>query len=181
MASDSSENTVSSLIRRVQDPKDPAAWAEFWKFYEPLLARYVRRLKVKAQDVDDLVQNMFPKLQKELPKFRLDRGRGQFRGWLRRVCDNVVRDSFRSDQRRQKHEQDVAEYLAAVQRAVADTSEGDAERDRLWVKSVSVLVMEGRVREEFRKRQTTLACFEQTILRAAFLPRKSPPSLASPT
>jgi RNA polymerase sigma-70 factor (ECF subfamily) len=163
MPADPSETTRSSLIRRVQNPDDKTAWSEFWTFYEPLLARYIRRLKVKPDDAGDLLQDMYPKLLEELPKFKLDRGRGQFRGWLRRVSDNAVRDFFRARDRRQRRNEELAEYLAAVQKALEETPEGEAERERAWVKSVSVLVMQ-RVREEFRRRETTLACFEKTIL-----------------
>src|SRR5579862_8833059 len=105
-----SETTRVSLIRRVQNPDDRAAWSDFWGRYEPLLRRYVKRLGVKGQDADDIVQDLFPKLQRLLPDFRLDHDRGQFRGWLRRVTDNSVRDGFRAMQRQRKRELEAADY-----------------------------------------------------------------------
>jgi RNA polymerase sigma factor (sigma-70 family) len=159
-----SETTRVSLIRRVQNPDDRPAWGEFWARYEPLLRRYVRRLGVKGQDADDIIQDLFPKLQRLLPGFQLDHDRGQFRGWLRRVTDNNVRDSFRAMQRQRKRELEAADYLAAVQQSLADTPDGEAERNRKWARNMSDVILK-QVRQEFAHRASTLACFEETILK----------------
>ena len=159
-----SEATRTSLIRRVQNPDDRPAWGEFWERYEPLLRRYVRRLGVRGQDLDDIVQDLFPKLQRLLPGFKLDHDRGQFRGWLRRVTDNSVRDFFRAMQRQRRRELDAADYLAAVHESMLETPEGEAERDRKWARNMSEIILK-QIRREFAHRETTLACFEQSILK----------------
>ena len=43
--SDKSEfHTSLSLINRVRDRTDVESWREFYQFYQPLLARYMRNL-----------------------------------------------------------------------------------------------------------------------------------------
>lgn len=156
-----SEETLSAIVRGARDPADQKGWTAFWNFYEPLLRRYVRRLKVKPQDADDVVQNLYFKLRELMPRFEYNRDKGPFRGWLRRVTDSSVHDHFRSLGRQRQRDQTFADYYEAVQKTLDDA--GDTDRERLWVENVSAMVMD-RVRKQLAGRET-LACFEETILK----------------
>src|SRR5262245_37796189 len=49
----SMEDTRLSLLERVRNPEDAAAWGEFVALYEPLLVAYLRKKGVPEHDADD--------------------------------------------------------------------------------------------------------------------------------
>ena len=95
--------TRTSLIRRVGSTQDAASWAEFVKLYEPLLFSFVRSRGLPATEVPDVVQEIFIKLLKALPKFTLDHQRGRFRTWLYQVTMTAVIDHVRGKTARDGH------------------------------------------------------------------------------
>jgi RNA polymerase sigma-70 factor (ECF subfamily) len=86
--------TPVSLLERLRQPEGHAAWERFVRLYTPLLGRWARRLGLQGADADDLVQDVFAVLVRELPRFRYD-PRKRFRGWLWTVTVNKVRQRKR--------------------------------------------------------------------------------------
>ena len=87
--------TPVSLLERMNRPEEKAAaWTRFVELYTPLLFTWASRLGVPAQDIADLIQDVFVTLLRRLPDFRYDE-RGSFRGWLRTVLLNQFRDRLR--------------------------------------------------------------------------------------
>jgi RNA polymerase sigma-70 factor (ECF subfamily) len=87
--------TPVSLLERMNRPDEKAeAWTRFVELYTPLLFAWASRQGVPAQDIDDLVQDVFVTLLRRLPGFRYDE-RGNFPGWLRTVLLNQYRDRMR--------------------------------------------------------------------------------------
>lgn len=81
-------NTTSpTLLERLRQPEERAAWDRFVRLYTPLLCGCARRLGMQDSDVHDLVQDVFATLVQKLPEFRYDRDRS-FRGWLQAVVRN---------------------------------------------------------------------------------------------
>jgi RNA polymerase sigma-70 factor, ECF subfamily len=74
---------------------DEAAWQRLVRLYAPLLFLWARRAGEIDHDAADLVQEVFVALLRALPAFRLDPERGTFRGWLRTVLLNKLRDRKR--------------------------------------------------------------------------------------
>jgi hypothetical protein len=62
--------TSASLLDRLRQTADPAAWERFVRLYTPLLCHWARRLGLASQDVEDLVQDVFAVLLRKLPEFR---------------------------------------------------------------------------------------------------------------
>src|SRR5262249_6922721 len=60
-------STRPSWIARVWDRADAASWRAFDRFYQPLLMRYLHRLKVEEHMTNDLAQEIFIRLLKTLP------------------------------------------------------------------------------------------------------------------
>lgn len=156
--------TRETLIRRVRDLGDSGSWAEFWGLYEPVIGAYLRRLRVREHDAADLTQDVYLKLRRELPRFTLESQRGNFRGWLRRVTDNMVRDHFRAARRDEDRIEDAAEYKRAVEVSFDDSSERDAVRAREWRQNVMTVILE-KARAEFTDRPKLWKCFDMTLLR----------------
>jgi RNA polymerase sigma-70 factor (ECF subfamily) len=86
--------TPASLLERLRDPADAAAWGRFVELYTPLLFFWARRAGLQDADAADLVQDVLTALFRKLPGFTYDRGRS-FRGWLRTVVLNKWRERGR--------------------------------------------------------------------------------------
>jgi RNA polymerase sigma-70 factor (ECF subfamily) len=83
--------TPVSLLKRLRQPGQAAAWAEFVELYTPVLFAWARRLGMRAEDAADLVQEVFTALVRRLPEFEYDRDKS-FRKWLHTVMLNKWRD-----------------------------------------------------------------------------------------
>src|SRR5437016_5852498 len=92
--------TSSSLLMRLRDRTDDAAWERLNNLYVPLLHQSLRRYAIQPQDVADLVQEVLETLVRELPDFQYDRQKGSFRGWLRSILANRLRDFWRAQRLR---------------------------------------------------------------------------------
>lgn len=83
-------STRVSLLSRVRDTTDVAAWREFEQLYRELLLRFCRRRGLQAVDADDVVQSVFLGMTTSLPKFVYDANRGRFRDYLFRCTRNAI-------------------------------------------------------------------------------------------
>lgn len=84
-------STPATLLERVRQPADAAAWKQFVQLYTPLLFHWARRLGLQSADAADLVQEVFLGLCNALPHFRYDRRRS-FRAWLFTLTRNKWQD-----------------------------------------------------------------------------------------
>src|SRR5262245_38220683 len=91
--------TSVSLLERLREPFDPAAWSRFVALYTPLIYAWACRARLQEQDAQDLVQDVFITLLRVLPKFTYDPEQS-FRRWLRTVTMNAWRNTYnRADNR----------------------------------------------------------------------------------
>jgi RNA polymerase sigma-70 factor (ECF subfamily) len=87
-------STSLSLLERVRVRNDDA-WQHLVHLYAPLVAYWCAHSGVRAQDTDDLVQEVFQAVHKNLDGFRRDRAGDTFRGWLRGITRFKVHDYAR--------------------------------------------------------------------------------------
>ncbi len=85
-------STSVTLLERVRQRDDQAAWERFVALYTPLLYRWSQRAGLNDHDATDLVQDVLVLLMKELPNFEYDAARRNFRGWLKTVTINKCRE-----------------------------------------------------------------------------------------
>jgi RNA polymerase sigma-70 factor (ECF subfamily) len=88
------EPTSASLLERLRQPDEPAAWGRFVSLYTPLIYSWGRQVGLQESDAADLVQDVLLALLQALPSFTYDRHRS-FRGWLRTIALNKWRDARR--------------------------------------------------------------------------------------
>jgi RNA polymerase sigma-70 factor (ECF subfamily) len=82
MSSTSATGTSPSLLRRVRNCADQAAWAEFVRRYGPLLYGWCCRWRLQESDAEDITQTVLVKLFCKMQTFSYDPTRS-FRGYLK--------------------------------------------------------------------------------------------------
>lgn len=92
----SSPETSESLLIRVRDPDDRAAWDQFDAIYRPMVYRIGRRAGWQDSDANDLAQRVMMSVAKSIPNWEKDPRKGGFRGWLNRVARNALISTLRS-------------------------------------------------------------------------------------
>src|SRR3981081_1837662 len=90
----SSSGTSRSLLVRVQGD-EPAAWERLVRLYAPLVLHLGRGSGLQDPDIADIFQEVFQAVVVHVGSFRKDREGDTFRGWLRRITQNKLRDHFR--------------------------------------------------------------------------------------
>jgi RNA polymerase sigma-70 factor (ECF subfamily) len=93
--------TPATLLERLHGAHDERAWSWFVELYTPLLFCWARRCGETEADAADLVQEVFVTLLQTLPTFEYNRA-GSFRGWLRVLLINKLRDRVRRKVRLEK-------------------------------------------------------------------------------
>src|SRR5262249_21150791 len=93
------DDTRPSLLIRVRDPQDAAAWQQFAALYEPLIYQFARKRGLQDADAADLTQIVLQAVSESIRRLDYDPQRGSFRGWLFVVVRNQLQ-KFRAQQRR---------------------------------------------------------------------------------
>jgi RNA polymerase sigma-70 factor (ECF subfamily) len=89
-----SGSTSSGLIRRAKQ-RDPEAWDRLVDLYGPLVFYWSRRGGLAPPDAADVVQDVFTAVCGALDGFEHGREGNTFRGWLRVIAQNKIRDHYR--------------------------------------------------------------------------------------
>jgi RNA polymerase sigma-70 factor (ECF subfamily) len=134
-------DTPLSLLVRLQRRDNGDAWREFTVLFEPLIRKWVERLILKPDSVDDVAQEVLKALVEGLPGFQHNRRKGAFRAWLRSIMTHRVRRYWRD-----RHP-NVKQLSQAT-----DLEDPRSELSRLWDKEHDDHVVRSlleRVRPEF--------------------------------
>jgi RNA polymerase sigma factor (sigma-70 family) len=94
--------TSATLLERLRDRADAAAWQRLVDLYSPLLSGWLRRHALQDADVDDLVQEVLMAVAREASQFQHSGRPGAFRHWLRTILANRLREFWRSRRLRPK-------------------------------------------------------------------------------
>lgn len=82
--------THASLIARLGDRGDAAAWSAFVERYGALIRAFARRRGLQPADCDDVLQEVLLSMSKAAGRFVYDPERGRFRGYLKVIVVHAV-------------------------------------------------------------------------------------------
>src|SRR5437762_6687766 len=94
-----SPTTHPSLLVRLRDSRDAAAWAQFVELYAPPVYAFARKHGLQDADAADLTQDVLRSVSGAFRRRGYDAERGSFRGWLYAVVRNKLRDAFAARRR----------------------------------------------------------------------------------
>lgn len=96
---ESSPQTRPSLLVRIRDAGDRAAWLQFVDLYAPLVYRFARKRGLQDADAADLTQDVLQAVAGASRRLEYDPARGTFRGWLFTVARNRLHNFLLRQQR----------------------------------------------------------------------------------
>lgn len=100
MTGDESESrTRPSLLFRIRNDRDEAAWSLFLDTYAPVVYRYCRRRGLQDSDAADVTQEVMTQIARSVSGFDYQPERGRFRDWLGVIVRNKLTDHLRSARR----------------------------------------------------------------------------------
>jgi RNA polymerase sigma-70 factor (ECF subfamily) len=102
----SGDVTHPSLLLRVRNADDAAAWETFVRIYGPLIYSYCCRKNLQENDAADVAQEVLTRVSKAIRTFEYDPNKGRFRDWLGRITHNEI---VRLLQAKGKNPQDIGE------------------------------------------------------------------------
>ncbi|MGB2985065.1 MAG: sigma-70 family RNA polymerase sigma factor [Phycisphaerae bacterium] len=148
--------TRISLLSRVRNAADQAAWVEFEARYRELILRYALARGLQHADAEDVRQIVMMSLSTALRGFRYSPERGRFRHYLGRVVRNAVaRLKARPNQGAAVLDSYVGETLEAD-----DGIDSDSVWEQEWVDHHYRLALHS-LRETFDPR--SIEVFEQLV------------------
>ena len=103
------DTTRPSLLIRIKDPRDAAAWEEFHALYAPLLYRYARARGLNHDDAEDVRASCYESIVRQIRSFEYDKRKGGFKAWLRTLVNRRVVDWLRKRRDEQAGSQQLAE------------------------------------------------------------------------
>jgi RNA polymerase sigma factor (sigma-70 family) len=121
------DETSLSLIARLSQSADSESWNRLVEIYTPLMKRWLRRYDVQDADADDLVQEVFVVVSREMPTFAHSQQQGAFRSWLRQILVHRLQNFWRA-RRRRPH----ATGASSVLERLAQLQDETSPLSRLW-------------------------------------------------
>ena len=125
-------STRASLLVRLRDPRDGAAWREFVDLYGPLVYGYARKQGLQDADAADLTQDVLGAVAGAVGRLEYDPQRGAFRNWLFTVVRRKLSNWRKARKNRPEGSGDTATHhlLELCPAPDAAEAEWDAEWER---------------------------------------------------
>src|ERR1700676_5406958 len=119
--------TRASLLVRLRNPRDEAAWTEFVELYAPLIYNYARKQGLQDADAVDLSQEVVSTVATAIGRLEYDPSRGTFRNWLLKVVWRKLANWRRAQKHRPRGSGDAATHRLLEQCPASDGAEADWE------------------------------------------------------
>lgn len=93
-------DTNASLLVRLKDTGNAAAWEAFVGNYGPLVYGFGLKRGIPMDEADDFVQETMRRVARSIGRFEYDPSAGRFRSWLFQIARHVLMNRYRSAGRR---------------------------------------------------------------------------------
>ncbi len=154
------QETRPSLVLRLQNARDEAAWTEFLALYQSLILRMLTRFGLQETDARDVCQQVLAAVAKDVGHWKSDERQASFRRWLFRIARNRALKFLQRESARC-----VAEGGSDAHRRLESCADANAslteEFDREYRQQLLLLAGE-QIRDEFR--ETTWRAFWLTSI-----------------
>lgn len=100
------DTTRPSLLIRVRNHRDQVAWHEFDTIYRPMLQRFAVARGLSQAEAEEMAQQCMTAVMKYIQGFEYDPKRGRFKGWLRTMVNNRIKNLFRDRRELQAESRD---------------------------------------------------------------------------
>lgn len=87
--------TSLSLLKRLQLGEDGQDWVAFCELYHPLLMNWCKRQVGNIEDTEDVVQNVFMDIFRNIKYFKHEGKPGTLRAYLKRILRSKVSNLYR--------------------------------------------------------------------------------------
>lgn len=138
----SNNQTRLTLIQRLQDNNDEVSWQEFEELYKSYIYRVTRRMSLSQADADDVYQEVFVKIWKNISGFDHRGKTGQLRGWISNITRNTVLNIFRKRKREESKLESANHAKVDSVKTTIDVPEVDEIMEREWEDYISTLAWE---------------------------------------
>ena len=130
------QSTSITLLERVRQQDDSAAWNRFVELYTPLLLNWARQRGLQENDAVDLAQEVLIIARQRLPTFNYDPTL-RFRSWLRTIAVNKANEFYR---RRKIGNQQLTEGQIAKMVAGSDKEFWEEDyRKQLFARALQIM------------------------------------------
>jgi RNA polymerase sigma-70 factor (ECF subfamily) len=162
MTDDPNIRTSGTLLLRLRDLNDREAWTEFVNRYTPRLFGWCRKHGLQESDAADVSQEVLRKLVGAIRSFEYDPRRGSFRGWLKTVTNNAIRDFVASISRTGRGSGDS--HAGSALAAIVDPSAISELSATLDAAAELELLREAESRVQLRVQSHTWEAYRRTVL-----------------
>lgn len=139
-------DTRYSLLTRIRDQADQAAWAEFVEIYRPVILRLAKQKGVQEADAEDIAQRVLMSVAKTIEQREHDPAIAKFRTWLHGVARNAILNALI----RQKPDRGAGDSVTRAQLVQQSSPEGpDSDLIRLEYRREVFRWAARQVRDEF--------------------------------
>lgn len=135
-------DTRTTLIRRLADPNDGIAWAEFEQSYQPAVYRYLRFHGLQQSDAMDAMQEIMLALHKRAASWQPSGRAGSFRAWLIETARRIALQQIRQCQRAGLGGTEILKRLNEV---AGPATQDDANDEQRWMFYCAAAIVEAKV------------------------------------
>lgn len=140
--------TRATLLVRIKNAGDIAAWTEFVNLYGPVVYGFARKRGLQDADAADLVQDVLRSVARNAERMDYDPKRGTFRGWLYTVTRNKIYNFLTANKNRPKAVGDSAAH-ERLDSLPDKADEHEHEWELEYQRRISARAMD-RVKHEFQ-------------------------------
>jgi RNA polymerase sigma-70 factor (ECF subfamily) len=145
--------TRYSLLSRLQNWDDQESWKDFFDTYWRLIYSFALKSGLTDAEAEDVVQETIISVAKNIQKFKRDREKGTFKGWLRNLTRWRIADQLRkrAGGRLQETEHATEDADAWDMAEIPQSAEAESVWEDEWRLQLMKVAMENvrrRVKEE---------------------------------